>query len=320
MKLLLPQSFIDSVIALISNQKPTYGRTQASIMSGYTSEIGEFLKARSEFSITQDEHDLAYRNGHGREIDQKISYAMAATPIYQEYLFLKKYSELTSSGQMTVETLCDFFMKRIYKMAMETGFNEALESTDFIDYFSLPSEHKVQNIFSILKNTGLIKVLTTQEDGSYIFTLSGLGEHHVEQGGKTGILKSYLNKSTTFITDKRVFITNSPGNIQVNVDSPSSTQNITINDNDQLFDLLDKMISILKEDTIMNSDDKKDAVLNIESLKTELRKSKPKFEYIKDYLAMISHTMNIAHYLPPIATFLITKYPEIEQLLRSLFK
>jgi hypothetical protein len=320
MELLLPQSFIDKVIKLISNQQPHYGRTQASIMGGYSSIIGEFLKERSEFTISKSDHDLAYRNGKGQEIEQKISYAMAATPLYQEYLFLEKYSELTSNGKMTIETLCDFFMKRIYKMTYEAGFSGVLVSSDFMNYFSLPSEHKVQNIFSILKNTGLIEVLTTQEDGSYKFTLSGLGEHHVEQGGKTGILISYLNKSTTFMTDKRVFITNSPGNIQINVDSPNSNQNITINDNDQLFSIFDKMISIVTEDTKMNSDDKNDVVLNIESLKTELKKSKPKFEYIKDYLAMISHTMNIAHYLPPIATFLIAKYPEIEQLLNSLFK
>lgn len=70
----------------------------------------------------------------------------------------------------------------------------------------------------------------------------------------------------------------------------------------------------------MNQDNKNDAVLNVESLKTELKKSKPKFEYIKDYLAMISHSMNIAHYLPSIATFLIAKYPEIQHFVSNFIK
>ncbi|MBI5402472.1 MAG: hypothetical protein HY959_03665 [Ignavibacteriae bacterium] len=318
MELLLPQTFVDKVVRLISNQLPHYGRTQASIMAGVMSEIGEFLKARSEFTISTTDLDLANRNGKGQEVDQQLSYAMAATPLYHEYLFLEKYSELTSNGKMNVETLCDFFMKRIYKMTYETGFNEALESTDFMDYFSLVSEQKVQNIFSILHKTGLIEVLTTLEDGTYIFTLSGLGEHHVEQGGKTGILKSYLNKSTSIITDKRVFITNTSGQVQVNVDSPNSTQNVTINNNDELFSLLDKMISILRSDSNMKQEEKDDAVLNIESLKTELKKSNPKFDHLKDYLAMISHSMNIAHYLPAIKNFLITKYPEIEHFISKL--
>lgn len=319
MELLLPTSFINKVIQLISNNYPQYERIQMSIMAGHISEIGNFLKARKEFMISTTELDEANRNGKGAEIDQLMIYAMNATPLYEEYLFLEKYSELTSKGEMKIETLCDFFMKRIYIMTYNTGYNGSLESTDFIDYFSLPSEQKVQNVFSILKNTGLIDILTIQEDGSYIFVLSGLGEHHVEQGGKTGILKSYLNKETTFITDKRVFISNNSGQIQVNVDSPNSTQSISINNNEELFLALDKMIELLKVDIVMNKEEKADAILNIESLKTELKKSKPKLEYIRDYVAIIANTLKIKEYAYPLGIYLIAKYPEIEVFIKNLF-
>lgn len=317
MELLLPESFVNKVIDLITNNLPFYGMEQASMMTGIRSEIGTFLKDRSTFTISSTELDEAYRNGKGKQIDQQLMYAMNATPLYQEYLFLEKYSELSSKNQINIETLCDFFMKRIYALTLQNGHSTTLSSEGFQEYFSLPDEKKVRNIFQILEKTDLIDVTGSSRGGTIFYTISGLGEHHVEKGGETGILKSYLNKENLVIMDKRVFVTNSTG-VQVNVDSEHPTQTVIINDNNSLFKTLDKMIEVLQQNSTLGDEEMKESILNIQSLKTEVQKSKPNFEYVRDCLAIAANSLKISEYVPAIATYLIARYPDIEQFIKPL--
>ncbi len=283
---------------MIRDQNPSEENIISQVNNGFHSQLGDFLKGKAKFIISEERYDEAYKTGKGKEIEDKLSYAMAATPLYQEYLFLEEYSSQVENGMMNIETLIDYFMKRIYKMSIETDNRIYLNSNELGEYFSITSLRKVKGIMNTLIETKLIKSITQQADHSYLFVMDIKGEHYIEENGNSALIKNYFNNSTAYM-DKRVFITKSTG-VQINIDSTNSVQNVSIKSYEDVDKILEKMIQILKTDDQNSVENNEEQILNIESLKTEIKKKNPKFEYIKDYLSIASNSIKIAEYLPGV--------------------
>lgn len=274
MNIMLPESFKKKFIALISNNQPFYGRSQASFMAGNYEGVEEFLKTRSE------EKD-------------NLKYSTEAKPLYEEFIKLQNYSQLRSHDKLSVEQFCDLFLQRVYDVSREEGLTKEQTSNETAGYFGIDDYMRIQNIFEILIDTGMIKIFSTLEDGNMVFFLTGKGEHYIETGGKTGIIKTYLSNSNSYI-DNSVNVQTNYG--QAFSGSSNVSQNISINNLHELIPMLNEAKNILK---VSNEKDdiKEDGLLTINSIETELKKKNPILSVIKDGLSYLSKIASIANFV-----------------------
>jgi hypothetical protein len=276
-----PKEFLSNYRELLNTCPFNCGRAQASFIGGNYDGIENTL---FQFSQNLDFPDFASK----------------AKRVLTEYNKIINYHKLESKGSITTQQYCDLFLQRIYDVAQQKGLDEPQDSIDIKDYFGIQSYKAWRNVFDIFIASRLIDIIVEQEDGSFVFQISGKGTHYIETGGKTGIIKTYLSNANVY-HDQSV-------NIQTNYGQAFTgftyvSQQLIIHNPLDIIHKLDEMKNIL-ENSNEDQGVKQDSLLTIQTLQNEVKKSKPIFSVIKDSLDVLSKVGTISAYAYGLAKIL----------------
>lgn len=196
---------------------------------------------------------------------------------------------------ITMTELAELILIKLYEISTAGETYRPQDINKIAASFGVFDDARIYKAANFLKNNNLIELLAISEDLTQILGyINEDGEHYLDIGGKTGIIARYKANPVTYniskYVDQRVSISDSTLK-EVNFSAHSSNVIQTINANPKIENLLNEIITNLKNDPLLSEDEKNDLLLDVESIKNELRKmniNKPAIKSKLDVLAKVS--------------------------------
>lgn len=157
--------------------------------------------------------------------------------------------------------------------------------------------YRVLEASDVLSSRGLIKA-QKYLGGQCIAALTGEGKLYVEEGGKSGIIQQYDAHPENYN------ISISGNNVSLNIGSGNTAQVFSSNGMSNVVDILDQIDSKIGSDKTLTEDNINDLKLDVNSLKSQLRKKEPNMNIVASIIQSLSNVASIADLIGKLMSLL----------------
>lgn len=174
------------------------------------------------------------------------------------------------------------FLNILNEFAASEGYHSYADAYKICETIGINDREQVRHVVKLLENRGLVRALRTMrgisvnlsEEG-VVFIESGYGLSSVSQQDPT--VTMHIDQSTTI-----------HGNIEhSNLAVHSEGVNQSLSDTRSYIQVLDEMRQVIENDQTLSDEEKADNITDVENLRRELSKNKPKRANVHTYIASL---------------------------------
>jgi hypothetical protein len=195
------------------------------------------------------------------------------------------------------------FLKILNEFAVSEGYHSYADAYKICENIGISDREQVRHIVKLLENRGLLRVIWTT--GGISVNLSEEGVVFIESGYDL----SSVSQQDPIVTMQIDQSTTIHGNVEhSNLAVHSESVNQSLSETRSYNKVLDEMRQVIKNDQTLSDEEKADNITDVENLRRELSKNKPKKANVHTYIASLGGLASLGS--------LIT---ELIQLLPALF-
>ena len=183
---------------------------------------------------------------------------------------------------MGLKNTANEFLKILNEFASSEGYDCYADAYKICEKIGINDREQVRHVVKILENRGLVRA---------IWTMRGISVNLSEEG--IVFIESGYGLSSVFQQDPTVTMhidqsTNIHGNIEhSNLAVHSEGVNQSLSETSSYIQVLDEMQQVIENDQTLSDEEKADNITDVENLRRELSKNKPKRANVHTYIASL---------------------------------
>ncbi len=197
---------------------------------------------------------------------------------------------------MTNTQLAELLLVRLYDLAEAEGHGRWHSLNEIAAEFSVTDKEKVFNIADALERRGLIQA-TFMHGPAVSACITGEGTLFVEQGGDTGVIKTYRENPQIFniAIDQSTHFHAPIAGSNVAVHSGSANQNLA--QSSEILAILADIEASIRETSGIPEERREEALGDVAILRSELTRKRPRRPIVEAVLATLGDLSSITSLL-----------------------
>lgn len=185
----------------------------------------------------------------------------------------------------------------LHGFAEEEGYDSYASMVKIAEHLKQTDLDKFRNVVKLLENRGLVRVVWLWEP---LLALSEEGAMFIEGGNQIAPPQQATSQQHSAVTiDQSTHIHGDIKSSAISVQSPGSQQ--TVNVEESKDQIIAEIIKGIEDDPSLESDEKKDLLIDANNLSEELKKSKPNMEIVTRYLSVLGAVSSVAELVKSLA-------------------